>query len=326
MIIKGGAPGISLSGCLALPARAHGPNPAVLLVTGNGPHTREQVVSGCPMFRMIADHLVSSGIAVLSVDPRGYGFSTGPDELQTTSADRELDARACLEALRREPQLDRNRIGIIGHSEGAMIALMLAAETDLANFVVLLGCPGEPCGPLWVEQKVATLRTRGAEPATVDAVRAAFLRFVDLAAKGFDSDDAYYAAGKDVLRAHGVKDAEVTNQFVDRIVSDLRSPHYRYFLGWDPAKYLNRVDEPTLAIWGALDEQVPPARNAPIFQRLRDGSPARKFTVTILPDEDHFFLRRQGVKPGAKHEYGRMHVSPAMLSAMTQWINALAAR
>jgi pimeloyl-ACP methyl ester carboxylesterase len=274
---------------------------------------------------MISDYLVSRGIAVLSVDRRGYGFSGGAEEMQTTTKQLAEDAQAWLQELRRQPEVDSAKVGVVGHSEGAMIAMMVAAEQDV-GFIVLLAPPGEPCQTLWVEQKLASLAAQGGEPATVEAVRAAFMKFTGQAASGFETDEAYYAGGKEVLIAHGVKEAEATNEFVDRILSDLRTPWMQYFLGWDPAPWLERIDEPVLAIFGALDSQVPPARNKGLFERHASEAGRARTQIMVLEDEDHFFLRREGVAPGGKHSYGRMHVSAKLLEAAAEWISRQAAR
>src|SRR5262245_20590769 len=197
---------VVLAGEVLLP-RSTAPVPGVLLVTGSGPHTREQTISGTPMFRMIATSLVSQGLAVLLVDARAYGLSTGAEDFTTT--DRARDARACLDRLRVQPEVDPSRVGVLGHSEGAMIALMLAAEPHPPDFVVLLGAPGVRGGELWVDQVTANLAARGAKAETVAAVRAAFLKAVDQATRGFASDEEYYAAGREVLLAHGVAPGDV---------------------------------------------------------------------------------------------------------------------
>jgi pimeloyl-ACP methyl ester carboxylesterase len=321
---EGGSPRITLSGEIAIPRRNGSTVPAVLLISGNGPHTREQTISGCPTFRMISEYLVSGGIAVMSVDARGYGFSTGPDEMQTTTADRAADALASLKILKSQPEIDPSWVGVVGHSEGAMIAMILADDPKFLSFAILLGAPGERCSRIWIQQKLSSLAGKGATQPTLDAVRASFERFVDQAAPGFSSDAAYYEAGKDVLHAHGVKEEEISDAFVDKILSDLRTPHMKYFLGWDPARYLPNVRVPVFAIWGERDDQVPPARNASLFQQAAAKNPG--ITVRVLPNEDHFFLTRAGHKPGARHEYGRMHVSPALLAQTAEWIESVAKR
>ncbi len=307
-----------LSGQLTLPRSARHV-PGIVLISGSGPHTREQTISGCPTFRMLADHLVSRGFAVLSADARGYGYSDGDTDLEHTTADRTRDVGAWLKILREQPEIDSERIGLLGHSEGALIALELANKPSPPAFAVLLGAPGQPCGKLWVEQTVSNLKRRGASAERVESVRQAFLKFVAIAARGFDSDAAYFEAGREVLAAHGVEEKDRTDKLVDQIVSDLRRPWFRDFLAQDPTSRIQALSIPTLVLWGALDEQVPPDPNMSTYQARSQAVPNLVQARTV-PGDDHYFLRREGVAPGGNHDFGRMHLSSDMLGEIDMWL------
>ena len=163
--IENAADGVRLGGTLTLPAGT-GPFPAVLLVTGSGPQNRDEEVFGHRPFLVIADSLARGGIAVLRCDDRGVGASTG-DPREATSADFARDARAELEWVRRVPLIDPSRVGVAGHSEGGLIAAMLAAEDPRIAFIVLLACPGLPGDELLVLQNAALARAGGAAEADV---------------------------------------------------------------------------------------------------------------------------------------------------------------
>lgn len=315
--VESGQEGIVLSGEITIPL-ADGKHPAILLITGNGPHTREQIISGCPTFRLIGDRLTAAGFAVMRLDARGYGFSTGPDELQTTTLDRTKDIEVALSFLQRQQGIDPDRIGVLGHSEGAMIATMLGARQDDLAFMILLGSPGEPGGAVWVRQKLRQLREKGATDETLAKVELAFDEFVAQAGRGFESDDQYYDLGKRVLLAHGVADDEATREFVDRIVSDLREPWYRFFLGWNPEAYLPSLKIPVLAVWGELDSNVPPEHNAGGVAAMLAAAKNDDATVRVLDGEDHFFLRRNGAAADP-HAYGRMYVSEQLIETLVSW-------
>jgi pimeloyl-ACP methyl ester carboxylesterase len=179
-----------------------------------------------------------------------------------------------------------------------------------------------PCGELWVDQATAGLAKRSVDAATLANVRSAFLEAVDKAARGFASDDEFYDSGRDVLLAHGVAPEDVTHDLVDSVMSDLRTPWYRYFLGWDPGTYVSRLESPLLAVWGEQDREVGAAKNAALFETAMQSRPDADFTVQILPGDDHFFLRNPAGESLPEHDYGRMHVSPVLLETVATWIRS----
>ena len=188
------AEGIVLSGTLAVPSGDR-PRPAVLMITGNGPHTRDQIISGSPMFAQIANHLTDRGLVVLRTDARGFGASTGPaDWEQTTTADRLEDNRAILEYLRARPEVRADRIAVLGHSEGAMIAAALAAsdgERKPVALAVLLAPPALPGSEVFARQLSDSLLRRGSSPEVAEAVREQLLRFTDHVNRGGRNDEAF---------------------------------------------------------------------------------------------------------------------------------------
>lgn len=298
-------------------ARGASNAPALLLVTGNGPHTRQQTTSGTPWFAQWSNYLASRGFVVMTADARGYGLSTGPTWEQYSTGDRFEDVRACVAVLEAQPEVDASRVGVIGNSEGAMLSLMAAATPDLVDFAVLLAAPGRTGAAIWLDQQMLILSRRGASEETVTQVRAAFGAMVAQAAKGFESDEQYYALGRAVLRAHGLSDDRVTDQLVDQIASDLRTPWYRCFFAWDARDYLARPCAPMLVVWGALDDQTPPDAERPAFEA---ASGAGEINLLQLPNLDHFFLWREEHEPGTNHDYGRMRVAPALVEAVDRWL------
>ncbi len=153
-----------LSGTLTLPSlateTAKAPYPAVLLVTGSGPQDRDETVAGHRPFLIIADFLTRRGIAVLRVDDRGMGKSTG-DFNRADASDFTQDAQACVEYLAARRDIDPKRIGVIGHSEGATVASILASRCAQVAFIVMLAGPGLPGDELAYSQSAAMLRRRG---------------------------------------------------------------------------------------------------------------------------------------------------------------------
>ena len=137
------APDVILAGTLSVPG-GPGPHPALLFLTGSGGHTRDQVISGLPMFEVLGDHVAERGVAVLRVDDRGTGSSTGPGVRDSTLEERVSDARAAFDFLVRRPEVDSERVGILGHSEGAMNGPRVAILDRRVAFLVLLAPPSMP--------------------------------------------------------------------------------------------------------------------------------------------------------------------------------------
>jgi uncharacterized protein len=216
---------VRLAGTLTVP-KSMGPHTAMLLIQGEGPHTRDQLISRSPTFRLMADHLARSGVAVLRVDKRGAGQSTGPSVDDSTIVDLAGDARACIDFLRRRPEIDPEKIGLLGHSEGAIVAPMVAANEPRVSFVVLIAPPSVPGGDIWVRQKVANLKRLGADPAVLGPVEKQMRRLVEFVKSGKNDDATYYQIGHDFVAAHGMEEPKITHKLIDQLISDLRNKWY----------------------------------------------------------------------------------------------------
>src|SRR5262249_10273198 len=150
---------------LTLP-EGRGPFTGVLLITGSGAQNRDEEVFGHKPFLVIADHLARADVAVLRVDDRGIGGSTG-DDASSTTADLAGDAPAGVRFLVSQPEIAKDRIGLLGHSEGGLIAALAASRSREVAFVVLLGASGVPGHDLLLDQVEAMARAGGAPEATV---------------------------------------------------------------------------------------------------------------------------------------------------------------
>ncbi len=157
------AQGVTLAGTLTIPP-GKGPFPAVLLVPGSGPHDRDETLLGQKPFLVLADYLTRKGIVVLRVDDRGVGKSTG-SRVDATTADFATDAEAGVAYLKTRPEVDSHKIGLIGHSEGGLIAPMVAARNPDVAFIVMMAGPGVPGDEILLEQGVLISEAAGASPA-----------------------------------------------------------------------------------------------------------------------------------------------------------------
>jgi pimeloyl-ACP methyl ester carboxylesterase len=297
-----------LAGTLTQP-QGPGPFPAVVLISGSGPQNRDEEIFGHKPFLVLADHLTRRGIAVLRYDDRGVGKSTGTFA-SATSEDLAGDAWAAWQALAARPGIDPTRIGLLGHSEGGLIAPMLAAAHPEIAFVVMVAGPGVIGEQILLAQAAAIMKASGATDAAV-AANADLQRQVFAVLKAETSMEriaerigAIPASSKEASAA---------------LVKQTASPWMRFFVLYDPAPALTKVRCPVLAIAGELDLQVLPKQNLPAIGAalLRGGN--QNHTVLELPGLNHLL---QPAKTGSPAEYAQIEVTiaPAALDLMTTWI------
>jgi fermentation-respiration switch protein FrsA (DUF1100 family) len=317
------AAGNKLAGTLTEP-KTGGPFPAVLLITGSGSQDRDETIFGHKPFKVIADDLTRAGLAVLRVDDRGVGGSTG-SVATATSEDFAGDVLTGVEYLKGRPDIDPKRIGLIGHSEGGLIAPMVAAESPDVAFIVLLAGTGVTGEQILYEQGALIARAEGApEEAiakTLDFQKKAFAVIkADKDAKAVEEKlRPILAAGYAMLSQDEKKAAGGEEQWTKVQVQVLNSPWMRFFLTYDPKTALTKVRCPVLAMGGSLDLQVPAKENlAAIGDALRAGGNAN-FKTLELPGLNHLF---QTAKTGGVTEYARSEetIAPAALAALREWI------
>lgn len=308
-----------LAGTLTLP-EGGGPYPAVLLITGSGLQDRDETVFGHKPFLLWADTLTRRGIAVLRVDDRQMGGSTGEVRAATT-ADFAGDVAAGVAFLRSRRDIDPRRIGLMGHSEGAIIAPMVAARDRGIAFVVMLAGAGVTGEVLMLEQKRLIETAMGMPPAAVEQSGQAMRRFYDAVKDAPDQGaaDASLARAWQALAAgQGQSASEVPEK-----LKVIASPWMRWFLRHDPRTDLAGLACPVLAVGGGKDLQVEPDSNlAGIKQALHAN---RDVTVVKLPGLNHLL---QTADTGLVNEYGLIGetVAPAALQVVGDWIVAHAAR
>lgn len=308
--------GTELAGTLTIP-EGSGPFPAAVLITGSGPQDRDETFMGHKPFLVLADHLTRSGIAVLRHDDRGFGDSGG-DHWAATTADFATDAIAAVDWLARQSEIRGDAIGLIGHSEGGLVAPIAARNNPAVAWVVLLAAPGTNMIELVASQVEAMALTQGASRAELDRVMPINRRIWEIVADADDLDQARARLDAlltpDVLHALGMSP--------DRkpviIESSLR-PWHRYLLRFDPAPYLRDLDVPVLALNGSLDVQVPAADNLAAIRALLVDHPDA--TVVELPGLNHLF---QTAKTGAIGEYRDLveTFAPVALEAISIWVLA----
>ena len=316
--------GITLAGTLTLP-KGPGPFPAVVLISGSGQQDRDEAVFGHRPFLIIADYLTRRGIAVLRYDDRGVGKSTG-DPANATSADFATDALSAVRYLQTRKEINPKKIGLIGHSEGGLIAPMVAVQApDEIAFIVLLAGPGVTGEELVLLQYELITRANGVSEELIAQNLAVQRRVFAFLKEKSDAIEAERGI-RDLLleeltqlsdeekQALGLSEAAIEAQ-----IKQMLSPWFRYFLTYDPRPTLSQVRCPVLALNGEKDLQVPPSQNLPEIVKALEAGGNHEYAVIKLADLNHLF---QTSRTGAPTEYAQIEetFSPKALAVISEWI------
>ncbi|MFO0909345.1 MAG: alpha/beta hydrolase [Isosphaeraceae bacterium] len=314
---------IKLAGTLTRP-RGEGPFPAVILISGSGAQDRDETIFEHRPFAVLADALTRRGVAVLRVDDRGVGGSQG-DPAKATSEDFASDVAAGVAYLRSRPEIRKDRIGLMGHSEGGVIAPMVAAKSNDVAFIVLLAGTGLPGDQILQLQGRLIALSLGVESSLVDAQLKVQKKLIEVVL-GEPDDAKAEAKMKAVVKEMMPtlpedlkKSIKAVEASLDGQLKMLRSPWFRYFLSYDPRPTLRKVKCPVLAVIGEKDLQVPPRENlAEIEKALKAGGNA-KVTVKQLAGLNHLL---QTAKSGSTTEYAQIEetVSPVALKEIGDWV------
>ena len=261
------------------------------MVTGSGPQNRNEELLGHKPFLVIADYLARHGIASLRYDDRGTAQSTGSFSAGT-SVDFANDAEAAVRFLRGQPKIDRDHVGIIGHSEGGMIAPMVAARDRDVAFIVLLAGPGIPGDSILLLQEQLIAAAMGTPAALIERNTDVNRRLFAAIKSATDSADAaarVTAAAQRMIATLPDNERAAAEQQLRAARDQLLTPWMRYFLSYDPRPTLRKVHVPVLALDGTLDLQVPYKQDlAAIDTALRAGG-NRDYRIVELPGLNHLF-------------------------------------
>lgn len=315
--------GIKLAGTFTYPKEKK-KFPAVILVTGSGAQDRDETIFNHKPFLVIADYLTRNGIAVLRYDDRGVGKSTG-NFAAATSADFTTDALSAVEYLKTRSEVDPAKIGIIGHSEGGMIAPMAASSSDDIAFIVLLAGPGMKGSDLLALQTELILKANGIKQDEVDKSLKASNSAYKIIIEEPDSALAYKELEKlynddlaDLSEEEKNKPENSRGNF-EQTAKTLLSPWFRFFLKADPKDYLENLLIPVLGINGEKDLQVPPKENLAGIEDALKSAGNKNYKIVELPGLNHLF---QNSKTGNPNEYGEIEetFSPNALKIISDWV------
>jgi uncharacterized protein len=306
---------ISLAGTLTLPP-GQGPFPASILLSDSGPLDRDEFLAGHRPFLVLADHLTRKGIAVLRFDKRGIGKSTG-DYATATTEDFAADAQAAFAYLKTRKEIDAKKIGLIGHSEGGLIAPLLATHSRDAAWIVLLAGPGLKGEDTLLLQSELILRAAGVNDGEVARTLAFNKRTYALVRA--EKDPGALEAKLNELVRNTSTGAALPPAAVQSQVRMMVSPWFRFYLDYDPLPALQKTECPVLALNGEKDLQIAPKENlAKIQKALQDGG-NKDFQATELPGLNHLF---QYSPTGSPTEYGGIleTMAPLALNAVSDWV------
>ena len=323
------AAGVKLTGTLTLPREEgpegqKGPFPAVILITGSGPQDRDESLFGHKPFLILADYLTRRGIAVLRVDDRGIGGSTG-SVMQSTTADFAGDVKAGISFLKQRSDIDETRIGLIGHSEGGIVAPLVAAESPNVAFIVLMAGTGLTGEEILALQTGLIARAAGTKEEEIGKTLArnqqlySILKSEPDSARLVEKLTTHLQSTWDEWGTEYQKQGMEMAKAIEPQVRQMTSPWFLYFFTLDPRIALGKVRCPVLAINGEKDLQVPPAENLKEIEKaLREGG-NKDITIKTLPGLNHLF---QSSKTGSPSEYGSIEetMSPSALQVMGDWI------
>jgi uncharacterized protein len=323
------ATGIHYSGTLTYP-KSGGPFPAAILITGSGQQDRDETLFGHKPFAVIADYLTRRGYAVLRVDDRQIGKSTG-DLIKATSMDFAGDVEVSLHELQKRNDINQKKIGLIGHSEGGLIAPMVASENPGIDFIILLAGPGLKGTELLALQREAVARS---DNVNLDVSQATNKLSNDLIQAVLNSRDtsiqmqeiwnSYLSWKKNmdpaVLSSMGLSDETNARNFLRAQEQMLNKPWLLYFLQTDPATFLVKLKCKVLALNGSKDIQVVPDPNLAAIDGALKKSQVKIYSIQKLPGLNHLF---QHCKTCTVQEYAELEetFAPEVLKIMGEWLD-----
>jgi pimeloyl-ACP methyl ester carboxylesterase len=314
---------IKLAGTLTLPHTV-GPFPAVILISGSGAQDRNETVAGHRPFLVLADYLTRKGIAVLRVDDRGVGGSTG-NVMESTSADFAEDVLAGVSFLKTRKEIYPEKIGLIGHSEGGIVAPIAAVKSSDVAFIVLLAGTGLDGKRILELQNDLILRSSGVSEDILTLEHSSNEKIYEII---MNEKDKSVAEKKirglmvEVLNKLSEKEKEsmgVSEDLIEIQLKMILSRWFRFFLEYDPRPTLMKVKCPVLAICGELDLQVPPKENLTAIEEALKAGGNTDYTIKELPGHNHLFQRAE---TGAISEYSKIEetMSPLTLEIVAKWI------
>jgi fermentation-respiration switch protein FrsA (DUF1100 family) len=314
---------VTLSGTLTMPEKV-GKFPAVILISGSGAQNRDSEILSHKPFLVLADYLSKNGIAVLRYDDRGTAKSTGNYSL-ATSYDLSKDVEAGLKYLQTRNEINDKKIGLIGHSEGGIIAPMVASRSKDIAFIVMMAGSGLRGDELLLLQQELIGKVSNINNENRVIKKEIFKEAFELIVSSnntekliFELENYFLKTKKGLLnfeKPSNISEAD----FGQLIVAQLKNPWMQYFIKYDPNIALEKVKCPVLALNGEKDLQVPPKENLQAIKLALDKGKNKKVVIKELKNLNHLFQECTSGSP-AEYEDIEQTISPIALEEILDWL------
>ena len=314
---------INLAGTLTLPNK-EGTFPAVILISGSSPQDRNEEVADHRPFLVLSDYLTKNGIAVLRYDDRGFAESEG-DFAAATTKDFATDTESAVAYLKTRKEIDTNKIGLIGHSEGGMIAPMVASKDKSIDFIVLLAAPGVQGNEVLLLQNEEIAKASGASQEQIEKSKNNNRTLYNMAINSKDISSLKKEASTfinkmlDDSKNPNVPTGDARTVYVNRLVHEVANPWMVFMLKYNPEATLENVDCPVLAVNGEKDLQVLADVNLSAIEKAVKNGGNNDVKIINYPNLNHLF---QECKTGLVNEYATIEetFSPKVLQDINDWI------
>ena len=321
--------GNTLAGTLTLPFNGKA-SKIVVLISGSGPQNRNEELTpyNHRPFLVLSDYLTRQGIAVLRYDDRGIGKSTG-NFSKATTADFADDAEAAVKYILSRPDLKTMAIGLAGHSEGGMIAPIVASRNPNVKFIVLMAGPGIQIAELYTQQIADGMKLAGVPVEEVAQKKATNFKVfttmkdaVDLPLQQAEAEIELMLRKELDLLPMNKLDSEAKTAIVQQTLNNYKMPWFRYFIAFDPSVYLTKVKCPVLALNGTLDFQVACNANLAGIKAGLEKAGNKRFEIVPMEGLNHLF---QKANTGAGTEYETIEetFNTAALQKISVWIKGI---
>ncbi len=315
---------ITLAGTITIPEKP-GTYPAVVLISGSGPQDRNEELLGHKLFFVLADFLTRNGIVVLRFDDRGTNKSEGNFQ-EATSFDFATDVHAAIKYLKTRKEVHPKKIGLIGHSEGGLIAPIVAGEDKSLKFIVLMAGPSVSGSKISIDQQEQIGRANGMNEDDIKITKEINEHVFNLISSDINTDTLkkqiteYLLKKSDEIPDLKIPEGNSKMSFIDAQVNQMLSAWMVNFLKYDPAQSLSKLKTPVLALFGEKDLQVSPELNVKPMENAFKKAKNNKATIKVIPGINHLF---QNCKTGSPTEYAEIEqtISPDVLEIIKKWIH-----
>ena len=301
----------TLAGTISIPKNFKNSDKILVMITGSGKQNRDEELFGHKPFAVIADDFAKKGIATLRLDDRGIGGSSkGKDD--DTSANYATDISTAVDFLVKKGY---KNIGLIGHSEGGMIAPIVSTTNKNVKFLVLMAGPGTQLDELLLEQNESAGKLAGMSDKDLAEAKIGNQKVYNFI-KNYKGNN--YETDLKNFMTENFK-GKMTDAEINQTVNQTKKNWFRYFIKFNPDHYLSKIKIPVLALNGSKDFQVPAKDNLAAIKKSLTKAGNKNFEIAEMEGLNHLF---QECKTGAFSEYADIEqtISPKVLEKMSSWI------